>query len=252
MALCILRPITFTIVQLATLMPSLTGQGLIPIKMLTHTSQLSETTRDLFGHKTRGKILAASLACFNRDGFHRVSTAQLAEAADVLEGTLWYHFKAKTDLILAHLEAFEARLDAHLAADIAESPDAIIADFLDIFVILWEFRYLLRDPLSGLNDDDTISLRLKETYQLVEERVEARLHKSAQAGFIDLKDVDAKTLALSCVLIGRYWFDYARVRYAGDPDHNRLRSQCLQQLLSVVRPYFTVKTDQLVADCKAL
>ncbi|MEL6692475.1 MAG: TetR family transcriptional regulator, partial [Pseudomonadota bacterium] len=52
--------------------------------------QLSDATRDLFGTKTRGKILTTSLSCFNEDGFDRVSTAQLAETAEVLDGTLWY------------------------------------------------------------------------------------------------------------------------------------------------------------------
>ena len=213
--------------------------------------QLSDATCDLFGIKTRGKILATSLNCFNDDGFDRVSTAQLAETAEVLDGTLWYHFRAKNDLVLAHLEHFEARLNAHLATDIADRPDAIIADFLEIFVILWDFRYLLRDPLAVLNDDDTVRVRLKETLQVIEESAEARIRKSAQAGYIDLGNSDARSLAVSCTLIGRYWFDYARVRYSDETDHMNLRLGCTEQMLAVLQPYFTKTAHELMANFKA-
>lgn len=213
--------------------------------------QLSDATRDLFGIKTRGKILTTSLNCFNEDGFDRVSTAQLAETADVLEGTLWYHFRAKNDLVLAHLENFEARLDAHLATEIADRPDAIIADFLEIFVILWDFRYLLRDPLAALNDDDTVRVRLKETLQVIERSAEARILKSAEAGYIDLGNSDARSLAVSCTLIGRYWFDYARIRYSDDTHHSNLRRGCTEQMLAVLQPYFTQMAHELIARFKA-
>ena len=213
--------------------------------------QLSEATRELFGSKTRGKILTTSLNCFNEVGFDRVSTAHLAETAEVLEGTLWYHFRAKNDLVLAHLENFEARLNAHLSTDIASRPDAVIADFLEIFVILWDFRYLLRDPLAALNDDDTVRVRLQETLQAIEESAEARILKSAQAGYIDLGNGDARSLAVSCTLIGRYWFDYARVRYSDETHHLNLRLGCTEQMLAVLQPYFTQTAHELIANFKA-
>ncbi|MEM6411881.1 MAG: TetR/AcrR family transcriptional regulator [Pseudomonadota bacterium] len=218
--------------------------------MLIYGSLPSDATRDLFGDKTRGKILAASLNCFNEDGFDRVTTAQLAETADVLAGTLWYHFKAKNDLVLAHLEVFEARLDTHLSGEIAGSPDAIVADFLDTFGILWEFRYLLRDPLSALDADGSIRLRLRDTYQLIEQRTESRIRQAVTLGFMDIEDADTPSLALSCIVIGRYWFDYARIRFDGDPDGSDLRLQCMQQVLSVIWPYFTDKARDLIASSK--
>ncbi|MEL6693577.1 MAG: TetR/AcrR family transcriptional regulator, partial [Pseudomonadota bacterium] len=144
-----------------------------------------------------------------------------------------------------------ARLNAHLATDIANRPDAIIADFLEIFVILWDFRYLLRDPLAALNDDDTVRVRLRETLQVIEESAEARILKSAQAGYIDLKNADVRSLAVSCTLIGRYWFDYARVRYSDDTHPLNLRLGCTEQMLAVLQPYFTKTAHELIATFKS-
>ena len=56
---------------------------------------LTPGTLDLFSQKTRDKILAASLVLFNQRGFGAVTTAGIAEQAGILEGTLWYHFRAK-------------------------------------------------------------------------------------------------------------------------------------------------------------
>ncbi|MEO0548426.1 MAG: TetR/AcrR family transcriptional regulator [Pseudomonadota bacterium] len=204
-------------------------------------SPLTETTQNLFGTKTRGKILLASLASFNTDGFDRVTTAQLAKTADVLEGTLWYHFKAKTDLVLAHLETLETRLSDHLGSDLTTSPDKIVSHFLEIFSIIWDFRYLLRDPLAALQDDDAIAVRLQKTYLVIEKRAEARIEQAVELGFIRLNHTTAQTLAVSAFLIGRYWLDYARIRFPKEQNYQSLRLQGIQQLVSLIRPHFTDK-----------
>ena len=60
---------------------------------------LTPETLDLFSQKTRDKILATSLVMFNQRGAGAVTTASIAEGAGVLEGTLWYHFRTKKDIL---------------------------------------------------------------------------------------------------------------------------------------------------------
>ena len=49
----------------------------------------------------RGRILAAARTLFAERGFDRTSTAQIAAAAQVPHGLIFYHFKTKMDLLLA-------------------------------------------------------------------------------------------------------------------------------------------------------
>ncbi len=46
------------------------------------------------------KILAAASRLFAEKGFHRTTTKEIAEAADVAEGTLYNYFDNKNDLLL--------------------------------------------------------------------------------------------------------------------------------------------------------
>lgn len=209
------------------------------------TGAINEETAAVFGTKTKGKILLASLALFNADGFDRVTTSQIAKSADVLEGTLWYHFKAKQLLVHAHLEALEHILQVHFAQTLGDSGPEIAGYFLRYFQIMWDFRYLPRDQLESLLDDPAFTARLQSTYVLVEDKVQHRLEHAADQGLLDLSGVDVRTLTMSCMIIGRYWRDYARIRYADHPDPDRDRLQGIYQMVSLLRPYYTKKAHRL-------
>jgi len=206
---------------------------------------LSSETRDHFGAKTKGRILRAGLALFNDAGFDSVTTAQLAAAAGVLEGTLWYHFKTKKDLVLAHLDALEARLHAHLAAPFPHTDEPAATAVFDhierAFAVLWDFRYLLRDPLQAIEREEAVMARLRDIYVGVEDRVAERLGHAEASGLLDLSGASRRTLAVTCVLVGRYWLDYARIRYADAPGSRADREgrRAMEQVLSVLRPYYT-------------
>ena len=64
-------------------------------------------TLERFSAKTRDKLLEASLILFNERGFAAVTTASIAQHAGVLEGTLWYHFRTKKDILTAHIELLQ-------------------------------------------------------------------------------------------------------------------------------------------------
>ncbi len=209
------------------------------------SASLAEDIAATFGPKTKGKILTASLALFNADGFDRVRTAQIAEAADVLEGTLWYHFKAKQNLVLAHLDALERVLEMHFERPLGESGPQIAGYVVRGFQILWDFRYLLRDPLRTLLEEPTFPVRLQRTYERLEEKIQERLQAAADQGLLDLSKADRRALAISCILVGRHWPDYARIRHADDPDPDRDHRRGLYQLVTLLRPYYTKKAHRL-------
>src|SRR5713226_6740521 len=65
--------------------------------------------------KTRERILRASLTLFNERSEGAVSLAQVAARLGISEGNLWYHFRAKRDLIAALSAELEARIEQNLS-----------------------------------------------------------------------------------------------------------------------------------------
>src|SRR5260221_236669 len=65
--------------------------------------------------KTRERILRASLTLFNERGEGAVSLAQVAARLGISEGNLWYHFRAKRDLVAALSVELEARIEQNLS-----------------------------------------------------------------------------------------------------------------------------------------
>lgn len=78
----------------------------------------SETARGS-GSKRRGKrerLLAAAGELVYRQGVERTTLADIAEAADVRVGNLYYYFKTKDDIIAAVIQARVDQLGAAFAA----------------------------------------------------------------------------------------------------------------------------------------
>ena len=75
---------------------------------------LTEKTIGLFSQKTKGKILQESLLLFNEQTFNQTTTASIAKSSNVLEGSLWYHFKSKKDLLVEHIKLFESSFKTNI------------------------------------------------------------------------------------------------------------------------------------------
>ena len=56
--------------------------------------------------KTKEKIVQESLSLFNENTFELSTTNLIAKKSEVLEGSLWYHFNSKQDLVSVHTELF--------------------------------------------------------------------------------------------------------------------------------------------------
>lgn len=56
------------------------------------------------GARRREEILAAAVAVFAAKGYHNATTREVAEAADLAEGTIFNYFPTKRDLLVAVFE----------------------------------------------------------------------------------------------------------------------------------------------------
>ena len=120
---------------------------------------LTAATLDRFSAKTRDKLLEASLILFNERGFGAVTTASIAQKAGVLEGSLWYHFRTKKDILLAHIALLQQVFEGtNLDADSSDA-DTIIAGIFASYDVIWDFRYILRDDFGAVLDADESALQ---------------------------------------------------------------------------------------------
>src|SRR3954451_22002089 len=69
-----------------------------------YTGLLMEGLRERKKQQTRDAIAAAALALFLEHGYDTVTVADVAEAADVSEKTVFNYFPAKEDMVFANSE----------------------------------------------------------------------------------------------------------------------------------------------------
>lgn len=96
---------------------------------------IPKSRREQRNQATRDQILRAAADLFSRQGYQNTSLDDLVERANLARGTLYYHFPAKEDIVLALgqkstrqiVEAFEERLAA------GEPAVALLGDVLESF-----------------------------------------------------------------------------------------------------------------------
>jgi AcrR family transcriptional regulator len=92
--------------------------------------------------QTRALIAAAAHRLFSERGFDAVTVAEVAQAADVSEGTVYNYFPTKEDLFYGGMEAFEAELvDAVRQRPVGQA-------------VLDAFRRFMLDRLGRLADEE--------------------------------------------------------------------------------------------------
>jgi AcrR family transcriptional regulator len=72
--------------------------------MLCDMSREKVTKRDIQAKETRKKILVAAVRLFARQGYHKTTIADLAQAIGLTTGAVFYHFPSKEDLLEAVAE----------------------------------------------------------------------------------------------------------------------------------------------------
>ena len=111
---------------------------------------------------SRIKIIQAAEAVFSEHGFHRASMDEIALRANVAKGTLYYHFKSKSELfktiVADGLTELMDRVHADLNADLPleEQIMRIIKHNLDIFLESSGFAHIVFNELSNGLDPEVL------------------------------------------------------------------------------------------------
>jgi AcrR family transcriptional regulator len=162
------------------------------------------------------QILETAARLFAEKGFHRTTTKEIAEAADVSEGTLYNYFENKNDLLfgilarLADLQAFEAELNK-------PTPHNARQAFIEMFQASRGFADKHFAMQQAILSEILADANLRERYyqQLVQPSL-AALEKDLQTHIQQdrLRPVDA---SLGARFLISLWTGFFILQVLGDP-----------------------------------
>lgn len=116
-------------------------------KLLGPREHFAEWLRspDADNDDTRSRILAAAARAFADKGFDRASIDEVAAAAGMTKGAVYWHFKSKDDLFFALLDQRCAAMDAYLPQAVAAA--AAVGDPRRAMIVLVSglFRHIAAD-----------------------------------------------------------------------------------------------------------
>lgn len=159
----------------------------------------------------KGQILGAAARLFARKGFHRTTTRDIADAAEMAEGTLYNYFSSKDELMMGIVNRLaEAQVNStseqeYLPMDARQFFFSILSQshsFMD------DHHEMLQSVLSEvLSNPD---LRAEYSHQLIEpftEMLEQQVSLRIHLG--QIKDVPAELVSRMLVgtLLGLYLLD---------------------------------------------
>jgi AcrR family transcriptional regulator len=190
---------------------------------------------------TRERVIATSIALLNERGPDRVTTAQIAAAANMNEGNLYYYFKTKRALILEIFDRFEGEVSEFLKKDIAETspPGAYMAFLREWFAIDWRYRFLLRDLVSLLAMAPELRRRVRAISTHARTPVLRLIDQMRRAGLIEAPDDELDTLLANGWIIATYWVVYLDVQKGVRVLRKSHMEWGLRQIAGLVLPYLS-------------
>lgn len=207
---------------------------------------LTAGTLDLFSVKTRDKLLATSLILFNQRGFGAVTTAAIAERSGVLEGSLWYHFRTKKDLLAAHIELIQKVFAVVNAKSDSGDDEVIIDGIFRAYDVIWDFRYLLRDDFSSLlEDEDEAFHAVQAVNDFLDDWTEGRMRHAEIHGLLNFKENEVENISEIILVIGRYWMDFSHKKYPEEQDV-KLRQKGIKHIFTVLKSFLSVDAVGLI------
>ena len=203
----------------------------------TDSLQLTNQSLEFFSQKTKDRILISSLVLFNEGGFNNVTTASIAKHTGILEGTLWYHFNSKKDILSNHIQLLQKVFFSVNQQNKSKDFETIINEFFQSYNIIWDFRYILRDNFQKyFEEDKSISKTITDVNNYLDKWAENRILHSYECGLIKINSKEIENLSEIILVIGRYWLDFSMKKYPG-VKISSLRLKGLKHIVTVLSPY---------------
>ena len=207
----------------------------------TDSLQLSHQSLGFFSNKTNDRILISSLVLFNERGFNNVTTASIAKRTGVLEGSLWYHFNTKKDILSNHIQILQKVFFSVNQQNKSKDFETIINEFFQSYNIIWDFRYILRDNFQKtFEGDESILKSITDINNYLDKWAENRILHSHESGLIKINSNEIENLSEITLIIGRYWLDFSMKKYPG-VNISLLRLKGLKHIITILSPYLSAE-----------
>ncbi len=155
---------------------------------------------------TRDRILAAAMHVFAQKGWHRTTLDEIAHAAGMTKGAIYWHFRNKNDLFFALMDARLQRDTSPVTEEIRDAVQAARegrgeAAMTRLFTVAWarcaedrDWPRLFLEVVSQAGEPE-IAARLDRLYTHLWE-MSGRFVEEMQAGGLVRPEVDAETLGI--------------------------------------------------------
>ena len=163
--------------------------------------------------ETRRRILDAAEAVFHAQGVARTSLADVAEAANVTRGAIYWHFKNKGDLFVAMCERVRLPMETMIEATVDKYENDPLGKFRMKCVFL--FNDAMNNPHSRkvfdivyhkcefVDAKDPIMVRQHECYQRGMTNIEKMLANAIEKGQLPRNlDIRQATIMLHATVVG--------------------------------------------------
>ncbi len=159
---------------------------------------------------TRDRVLDVCLVLFNERGVARVTTAEIAEAASINEGNLYYYFQKKEQLALALFDRFAAAL-----LEVAEAPLSDPSDLAAYasyqrgwFDVMWDFRFFYRDGAALRALAPALRQRLHDITRQGQSAVRRVFGLMRAHALLRATDDEIEGLIANIWIVSTYWMDF--------------------------------------------
>jgi len=192
--------------------------------------------------ETRKRILQASLALFNEDGYSRVTTHHIASSADMSPGNLYYHFKNKEEIVREIFLSMEIFSRDHWEERGPKNPKESFLDFMRFFFgNLQRYRFFFREFSLIVQSVPAMEKLWKQRWdQLMETMRQAVVlwHKAGVLNkFSSQKDMDA--FIETCWILAN--FSSVHREFLSDSRIKNLEAPGFDLLIRFLYPYHTTK-----------
>ena len=196
--------------------------------------------------KTREKIIKESLSLFNENTFELSTTNIIAKRSDVLEGSLWYHFNSKNDLVSVHLGLFEESFNEQQEHSQSDNQKDLILGIFSIYEVIWDFRYLMRDSFEQFSTDfPGLNKKIDAMNSEIDDWAKNTIMHARDLGVLHIKDGDIDSIVEISLIIGRHWLDYSMKKYPSK-SNTYLRKKGINLLIKNFYPYLSPESKEIM------
>ena len=167
------------------------------------TDEKTTTRRERRIAARKTQILKAATIVFNAKGYSRATTKEIADAADVSEGTLYNYFKNKRDLLIGLAQEFATDTLADIADIQAEGVDDLMLQ-----VMIKRFRKIRQKRMITLllhearMDPEVHRYYVEEVFSRFIQTLEERIQVLVEAGVMHPANAAIAARSIVCTMIG--------------------------------------------------